>query len=145
MLDRLCRVIEWLCFIPLIITIYLLVALVTNVIIDANTPLQEMKVGSKLVPYDDSHDAQIVNDLQEQLTFVKAINAAPEDIQKAEKEYEAARISWQQQYGGPQLRKPEDMYQLPADVSLGLLSFFSIIAYAFIYIVRGKVRFLPWK
>ena len=145
MLDRLCRVIEWLCFIPLIITIYLLVAVVTNVIIDANTPLQEMEVGSKLVPYDDSHDAQIVNDLQEQLTFLKAINAEPEDIQNAEKEYEAARISWQQQYGGPQLRKPEDMYQLPADVSLGLLSFFSIIVYAFIYIVRGKVRFLPWK
>lgn len=144
MLDRLCRVIEWLCFIPLIITIYLLVALVTNVIIDANTPLQEMMV-SKPAPYDDSYDAQIVNDLQEQLTFLKGINAEPEDIQEAEEQYEAARISWQQQYGGPQLRKPEDMYQLPADVSLGLLSFFSIIVYAFIYIVRGKVRFLPWR
>ena len=48
------------------------------------------------------YDAQVVQDLQEQLTFVKAINAAPEDIQKAEKEYEAARRYYQETYGGEQ-------------------------------------------
>ena len=120
MLDRLCRVIEWLCFIPLIITIYLLVALVTNVIIDANTPLQEMKVGSEFVSYDDSHNEYVTIDGVKHKIGGKYVSITG-------------------------LRKPEDMYQLPADVSLGLLSFFSIIVYAFIYIVRGKVRFLPWK
>lgn len=49
------------------------------------------------------YDRQVVNDLQEEVDFLKSIGAEIEDIQETEKKLKAARQNWQQQYGGSQV------------------------------------------
>ena len=49
-----------------------------------------------------NYDAQEVQNLEKHLSFLKGINAEPEDIQEAESQYEAARQYYQETYGGEQ-------------------------------------------
>ena len=122
MLDRLCRVFEWLCFGALIIVSYSLIAEITNSIIDANTPEQEMVV-KKFKYYDWAEDMSIF----EQYLAQEKGKALGEDVPVTV------------------MGKP-DMFQLivPEDAAWSLF-FFLIVCYPVIYVVNGKVRFLLWR
>ena len=124
MLDRLCRVVEWLCFGALIIVSYSLIAEITNSIIDANTPEQEMVV-KKFKYYDWAEDMSI---FEKYLAQEKG-KALGEDVPVTV------------------MGKP-DMFQLDAPAIDGVvfaLFVFLFLCYAVIYILNGKVRFLTWK
>ena len=124
MLDRLYRVFEWLCFGALIIVSYSLIAEITNSIIDANTPEQE-KVVKKFKYYDWAED---MSRFEQYLAQEKG-KALGEDVPVTV------------------MGKP-DMFQLDAPAIDGVvfaLFVFLFLCYAVIYILNGKVRFLPWR
>jgi len=113
-LDRLCRVVEWVCFGALIIFSYSLIAGITNEIIDANTPEQVRTVEREADLYDALNDTNSGIEIGD--TITKTIREKP------------------------------DMFQLifPEDAFIPLF-FFLIVCYPVIYILNGKVRFIPWR
>ena len=122
-LDRLCRVVEWACFFALIMLFYTMVANVINTIINANTPEQEMVV-----------DKFLYYDWAEKMPAWR--RAIEESEGKVLGEYVPVTV----------MGKP-DMFQLevPA-IEMGFALFvFLFLCYAVIYILNGKVRFLPWR
>lgn len=123
-LDRLCRVVEWACLCALIMLSYTIVANVINMIINANTQEQEMVI-DKFQYYDWA---------EKMPSWERAIE---ESEGKVLGEYAPVTV----------MGKP-DMFQLDVYpiVDVGFVVFvFLFLCYAVIYILNGKVRFLPWK
>ena len=121
MLDRLYRVFEWLCFGALIIVSYSLIAEITNSIIDANTPEEEI-IDKKFVGNERTGETIIIDGQETEVVESRYISEI-------------------------KMVKPEDMFQLDTpDFGVSVLLFyFLILCYIVIYILNGKVRFLPWK
>ena len=115
MLKRLCKVFERLCFGALIILLYMASAEVINDKIYDSTPSEAWTIEKEATIFDQLEDGEEIGD-----TITRTI-----------------------------IRKP-DMFQLVAPFEFGddefnFLLLFVFVTYPLIYVINGKVRFLPWN